>query len=113
MEIPAGLIKWWMIIIWAVPFEVLADQGRYNYTTQIREITLSPFTRVHRPNDKAHLERFNRTLQEECIDTRRPDVGIINAQLPEYLRWYNEKRHHFGLKLETPATIIRCSQGID
>jgi transposase InsO family protein len=70
-------------------------------------------TRVRRPNDNAHLERFNRTLQEECIDTRRPDVAVINHQLPEYLLWYNEKRHHFGLKLETPVAIIKRFQGID
>ena len=70
-------------------------------------------TRVRRPNDNAHLERFNRTLQEECIDTRRPDVTLINRQLPEYLFWYNEKRHHFGLKLETPIAIIKRFQGID
>ena len=70
-------------------------------------------TRVRRPNDNAHLERFNRTLQEECVDTRRPDVAVINHQLPEYLLWYNEKRHHFGLKLETPVAIIKRFQGID
>ena len=23
-------------------------------------------TRLHRPNDNAHIERFNRTIQEEC-----------------------------------------------
>jgi transposase InsO family protein len=70
-------------------------------------------SRVRRPNDNAHLERFNRTLQEECIDCRRPDIKTINLELPEYLKWYNEKRHHFGLKLETPLSVIRCSQGID
>jgi transposase InsO family protein len=70
-------------------------------------------SRVRRPNDNAHLERFNRTLQEECIDCRRPDIKTINLQLPEYLKWYNEKRHHFGLKLATPLSVIRCSQAID
>lgn len=70
-------------------------------------------SRVRRPNDNAHLERFNRTLQEECIDTRRPDVQVINKQLPSYLKWYNEERHHFGLKLETPLSVIKCFQGID
>lgn len=70
-------------------------------------------SRVRRPNDNAHLERFNRTLQEECIDTRRPDVIRINQQLPDYLKWYNEERHHFGLKLETPLSVIKCFQAID
>jgi transposase InsO family protein len=70
-------------------------------------------SRVRRPNDNAHLERFNRTLQTECITTKRPDIAIINSQLPEYLRWYNEKRHHFGLKLETPLSVIKRFQAID
>lgn len=70
-------------------------------------------SRVRRPNDNAHLERFNRTIQTECIDTRRPDVTVINRQLPLYLKWYNEKRHHFGLKLETPLSVIKRFQGID
>ena len=70
-------------------------------------------SRVRRPNDNAHLERFNRTIQTECIDTRRPDVSTINKQLPKYLKWYNTERHHFGLNLETPLSTIKRFQGID
>lgn len=70
-------------------------------------------SRVRRPNDNAHLERFNRTLQDELIRSLRPDVSLINKELPAYLRWYNEERHHFGLGLKTPSEVIRCSQAID
>jgi hypothetical protein len=70
-------------------------------------------SRVRTPNDNAHLERFNRTLQDELVTALRPDVQIINRKLPEYLRWYNEERHHFGLNLETPLSTIECFQGID
>lgn len=70
-------------------------------------------SRVRRPNDNAHLERFNRTIQTELICSLRPDVALINKQLPDYLRWYNEERHHFGLDLETPLAIINRSQAID
>ena len=69
-------------------------------------------SRVRRPNDNAHLERFNRTLQTE-FDLRWPKVTEINRRLPIYLRWYNEERHHFGLNLETPLSTIKCFQGID
>ncbi|MEZ4103940.1 MAG: integrase core domain-containing protein [Candidatus Paceibacterota bacterium] len=69
-------------------------------------------SRVRRPNDNAHLERFNRTLQTE-VDLRWPKVSEINRKLPAYLKWYNEERHHFGLNLETPLSVIKCSQGID
>ena len=69
-------------------------------------------SRVRRPNDNAHLERFNRTLQTE-VDVRWPDVSELNRKLKPYLRWYNQERHHFGLNLETPLSVIRCFQGID
>lgn len=71
-------------------------------------------SRVRRPNDNAHLERFNRTLQEECLDKLPRDVGSINRALPAYLRYYNEQRHHFGLNLLTPVQKLQQSvQGID
>lgn len=69
-------------------------------------------SRVRRPNDNAHLERFNRTLQTE-VDFRWPRVSEINHKLPAYLKWYNEERHHFGLNLETPLSTIKCFQAID
>ena len=63
-------------------------------------------SRVRRPNDNAHLERFNRTLQEECLDNIKPDVKEINRALPKYLEYYNTKRHHFGLNLKFPIQVI-------
>jgi transposase InsO family protein len=63
-------------------------------------------SRVRRPNDNAHLERFNRTIQEECLDTLEKDVRMINKKLPEYLKYYNTERMHFGLKLKTPQEVF-------
>lgn len=72
-------------------------------------------SRVRRPNDNAHLERFNRTLQEECLDSIPKDVKHLNLALKKYLPYYNEKRLHFGLKLQTPLQALtqKCFQGID
>jgi transposase InsO family protein len=64
-------------------------------------------SRVRRPNDNAHLERFNRTIQEECLDALPTDVSVINRNLPKYLRYYNGKRHHFGLNLQTPLKVMQ------
>lgn len=69
-------------------------------------------SRVRRPNDNAHIERFNRTLQEEFLDHLPRDVYLINEKLSEYLAYYNTKRLHLGINLETPIDIIRCSQAI-
>lgn len=64
-------------------------------------------SRVRRPNDNAHLERFNRTIQDECLDALPKDAKVINRNLPKYLRYYNGKRHHFGLNLQTPLQVVR------
>ena len=72
------------------------------------------YSRIGKPNDNAHIERFNRTLQEECLDkaTRTPEA--FNTALKTYLPWYREKRHHFGLNLKTPLQkLTECVQAID
>lgn len=72
-------------------------------------------SRVRRPNDNAHLERFNRTLQEECLDQIPRDVRNLNIALKNYIPHYNGKRLHFGLKLQTPLQVLnaKCFQAID
>jgi transposase InsO family protein len=61
------------------------------------------YTRIGKPNDNAHIERFNRTLQEECIDKVRTNVRAINCALEKYLRYYNYERLHMGILLKTPS----------
>lgn len=64
------------------------------------------YSRIGKPNDNAHIERFNRTLQEECLDKVERSPEAFNAALRSYLRWYNLERHHFGLNLKTPAQMV-------
>jgi len=63
-------------------------------------------SRVRRPNDNAHLERFNRTLQEELLDKLPRDVNVINRCLPKYLKYYNTERLHMGIDFKTPAQML-------
>lgn len=63
-------------------------------------------SRVHRPNDNAHIERFNRTIQEECFGGLRPLPTTAPHLLQEYLEYYNESRLHLGIGLSTPARIV-------
>lgn len=67
-------------------------------------------SRVRKPNDNAHLERFNRTIQNECLS--KYHLSFINYQkaLPPYLNYYNYHRLHLGINLITPA---QCFQAID
>lgn len=61
------------------------------------------YSRVRKPNDNAHLERFNRTIQEECILRLPRKLEIWQRELPDYLRYYNTERPHMGLSWLTPA----------
>jgi transposase InsO family protein len=69
-------------------------------------------SRVSRPNDNAYLERFNRTLQEECLDKLPINVRIFNRTLPHYLDYYNTERLHMGIDFQTPISLIKCFQAI-
>lgn len=71
------------------------------------------YTRIGKPNDNAHIERFNRTLQEECLDKIPTNVATINCALRKYLRYYNHERLHLGLALKTPQQLLtKCFQAI-
>jgi transposase InsO family protein len=63
------------------------------------------YTRIGKPNDNAHIERFNRTLQEECLDKEPRDVKSFNCALKKYLQYYNHERLHMGIQLKTPAQL--------
>jgi transposase InsO family protein len=66
-------------------------------------------TRVRQSNDNAHIERFNRTLREECLDALPINLRIINQYLPTYLKHYVETRHHFGINLQKPIQLLTPS----
>ncbi len=63
--------------------------------------------RIRTPNDNAHLERFNRTIQEECIVRIPRNIRVWRKEIPEYLRYYNLERPHMGLGMKKPIDIIK------
>lgn len=64
-------------------------------------------SRVRRPTDNGHLERFNRTLQEECLNRIPHSLQSWRKEIPEFLRYYNTERPHMGLGMKTPAEVLR------
>jgi len=64
------------------------------------------YTRIGKPNDNAHIERFNRTLQEECLDKVPNTVGLINIALKKYLKYYNYERVHAGINYLIPIQVV-------
>jgi transposase InsO family protein len=72
------------------------------------------YTRIGKPNDNAHIERFNRTVQEECLDRVPRTVNALNRALKKYLTYYNNERLHMGISLKAPIQLLAHSvQGID
>lgn len=63
-------------------------------------------SRVRQSNDNAHIERFNRTIQDECIGQYPTRDQVSQPQLDAYLNYYNNSRKHMGIKLKKPAEMI-------
>lgn len=75
-----------------------------HFTERIK--ILHRHSRVRKPNDNSYLERFNRTLQEECLDQLPVTVRRFNLALPGYLKHYNTERLHMGIHFKTPSALI-------
>jgi transposase InsO family protein len=64
-------------------------------------------SRVRKPNDNSHLERFNRTLQDECLRGIPVNAKALNRALQKYLPYYNGQRIHMGINFQTPEEILQ------
>jgi len=61
------------------------------------------------PYKNGHIEKYNRTIQDEFIDQHTAfleDPEIFNHRLMDYLIWYNTKRPHWSLKLQSPVDYL-------
>lgn len=97
-------------------FMVQADNGpefsRYFEQVLKSNHMLTRHTRLGRPNDNAHIERFNRTIQEECLGsiiTYKTTTAHIQRKLDVYFEHYNYKRVHLGIQMRTPASMLQWS----
>lgn len=102
-----------------VPFRFATVQSDYGaefsgyFTERVQKAGMRHrHIRVRQPNDNAHIERFNRTIQEELaedINRFRDDVPKLNLAIGRYLTYYNEQRPHLGLDCRTPTEVLRSS----
>lgn len=71
-----------------------------------RKKILLRHSRVRKPNDNAHIERFNRTIQEECLQGKPLEEKTLRRELKKYLVFYNTKRLHLSLDCQTPTQFL-------
>jgi len=62
-----------------------------------------------RPYRQGHVEKYNRTIQEEFIDQNEillENPNDFNKKLMDWLLWYNTERYHWGLDLTSPVDYL-------
>ncbi len=67
-------------------------------------------TRLGRPNDNAHIERFNRTLQEECTGNyylESESLKTMDDKILSYIDFYNYHRIHLSISYRTPSQMLQ------
>ena len=64
-------------------------------------------SRVRTPTDNAFVERFNRTIQEECMLRGPKTFSAYKKAIPEYLHFYNNERPHMGINMQTPNEVMQ------
>ena len=69
--------------------------------------------RKRKPNDNAHIERFNRSIQDECINkVSFNTIEELNLCLKEYLDHYNNQRLHMGINFQTPMQKLAQTKAL-
>lgn len=61
------------------------------------------------PTKNGHIERYNRTIQEEFVDWNEillENTDQFNKKLMDWLLWYNTKRFHWSLNLTSPVDYL-------
>lgn len=88
------------------------EYGRYFEKQMKRADIQTRHSRLQRPNDNAHIERFNRTIQTECIGYYwRRSVPLLRQadRLNAYLDYYNNDRVHLGIQMKAPVSMLQRS----
>lgn len=62
------------------------------------------------PRINGVVERFNRTIQDEFLNRSNElycDLLAFEEKLVHYLSWYNTKRPHYSLNMQTPLAYLQ------
>jgi len=99
------------------PSSVQTDNGSefaLHFAQACHDLALTHFhTYPRSPKMNAHVERFNRTLDEEFLENNRAllrdDVRTFNDRLVDWLLWYNGERPHYALGQVSPFRHMMAS----
>jgi putative transposase len=96
------------------PFKLVQADNGPEYTSEFEHILRANgsavrHSRVRRPNDNAFIERFNRTIQEECTGSNSPIEKQLQSKVLAYLAYYNDERLHLGIQCRTPLEVLQRS----
>jgi transposase InsO family protein len=64
-------------------------------------------SRIRKPTDNGHVERFIRTIQQECLARTARSFRSWQRAIPEFINYYNTARPHMGLDMKTPIEVVR------
>ena len=92
-------------------FEMVQTDHGPEFSTRFTHLLLRKglahrHSRVRQCNDNAHVERFNRTLQDECLTGIPRTTTSFSKAISKYLPYYNVERMHMGIDFKTPAQML-------
>lgn len=64
-------------------------------------------TKVRKPTDNSHVERFIGKLQRECLSRVPKSFKSWQKEIPEFIHCYNTARPHMGLDTKTPMDVLQ------
>jgi putative transposase len=74
----------------------------YNFTQEF----ITPYT----PQQNGMIERFFRTIKEECIwHYKFTSLKEANEIISQWIHFYNTRRQHSALRYKTPAEVFRLA----
>lgn len=64
-------------------------------------------TRARKSMNDGHVERFIRTIQQECLARTPRSFRAWEKAIPEFINYYNTARPHMELEMKTPMEVVQ------
>jgi transposase InsO family protein len=101
-----------------IPKWALSDNGsefEAEYAEALEQAGIQRwYTYPKSPRMNAHVERFNRTIQESFVDYHEDllftDLDRFNQKLADWLVFYNAERPHHSLGQRSPLQFLLQTQ---